>query len=145
VDFWQEKFGIPPPASITDLTKALESPRGKGVLQDAARGYPRCEGNNVLVHATVEDGAVTVRVVEESTKLAAWLKQNRVAPIGTVLEGWPAVDAFSATISLFYGGAQNPCRFDYSLNYKTADDYYNGRERLERIFYPAGIRRISPH
>ncbi len=69
-----------------------------------------------------------------------------IAASGQVIRSGPSVDAFLANIARFYHQAQvkkNPCRFDYTLTYKSDRDYHIGRDLFERYFYPAGIRPLQ--
>jgi len=146
IKWWRENFNADPPQSLAGLVEVLSSPQGKAVLFDVGRGYPRCEDENILVHASVVRGAMSMELLSRSPHLVEWSATLDVAvpAPSTVLNGWDAVHSFLSTVDGFYASRQSGsrCRFDYRLTYDTKEDYYDGRETFERSFYPAGISRV---
>ena len=146
IKWWRENFNADLPQSTKDLETILKSPKGKEVLSDIGRGYPRCDNQNVLIHASVVRGTMSIELLTKSPQLIEWSAKSGVAipPPRTILSGSDQVRSFLSTVDVFYtsrlGGSR--CRFDYSLTYETKEDYYDGRETFERSFYPAGISRV---
>ncbi len=146
--WWQDNFRIGPPVSAEELVEALRTPAGKAVLMELARGYPRCEQDNVLVHASVLNGKVRMRVVGASKRLRAWCETSGIIlpKPKSELTDWRSVRTFLDVIRRFYGSEPvggKACRFDYQLSYQTKADYFDGRESFEKSFYAARIARAS--
>jgi hypothetical protein len=145
ISWWQKYFNSDPPQSLGDLVAMLRSPQGRAVLADVGRGYPGCEDDNILVHASVARGAVSVEVLSESRHLSDWAAPSGItipAP-RAVLSGWGPVRSLLSAVDGFYASrpSGSGCRFDYRLTYETNDDYHDGRETFEHTFYPAGVSR----
>jgi len=147
ISWWEKYFKADPPQSLPQLLGILRSPEGRAVLTDIGRGYPRCEDDNILVHASVVRGAVSVELLSESRHLSDWAAASGIGiPVTrTVLSGWAPARSLLSAVEGFYASrpSGNGCRFDYRLTYETKEDYYDGRETFEHTFYPAGMSRFQ--
>lgn len=96
LNWWHTEFNADPPQSRKDLVKILQSPQGKAVLADVGRGYPRCEDQNTLVHASIVRGAVTMELLSDSPQLTDWSAASGVAIPAphAVLSGWNSIRSF---------------------------------------------------
>jgi len=124
---------------------------GKGtpeeVRNEAGRGFRRCQDSNVLIRASVIRGQQSMVWITESPQLTQWITSTgRARPkFGVRLTDPKEIDAFLALIWDYYQNRReigSECRFDYLLTYETKEDYYDGRERFEKFFYPSGISRL---
>ncbi|HXG06029.1 MAG TPA: hypothetical protein VNI77_01725 [Nitrososphaera sp.] len=124
---------------------------GKGtpeeVRNDAGRGFRRCQDINVLIRASVIRGQQSMVWITESPQLTQWIRSTRRArpKFGVRLTDPKEIDSFLALIRDYYQNRREigfECRFDYQLTYETKEDYYDGRERFEKFFYPSGISRL---
>jgi hypothetical protein len=119
-------------------------------IKEACRSHPKCEQNNVLVHASVVRGQVSMVWLTESPKLSESLaKSGRPHPtVGVRITDMKMIQAFLDGVRDYY--SSNPtkdgteCRFDYRLTYESKEDYYDGRELFEHYFYPAAIKLSHP-
>lgn len=147
---------------ISDLKQRLEWWRrvfptidttieGKGtpeeVRSDAGRGFRRCQDINVLIRASVIRGQQSMVWITESPQLTQWITSTgRDHPrFGVRLTDPKEIDSFLSLISDYYHYRKEigiECRFDYQLTYATKEDYYDGRERFEKFFYPSGIKQL---
>jgi hypothetical protein len=145
-EFWRSNFGVDPPASAAELADFGRTPAGKKFGEELARGYPKCEDNNVLTDVSMLDGAVNLTVTT-SARFSAW-SRNAAVNIprqGQVLTDRQEIAAFLRSVALFYESAriaQSNCRFDYRLRYATDHDYHEGRQTFEVLFYPASIVEV---
>jgi len=117
------------------------------LIKDIGRGYRRCQDNNVLIRASVIRGQQSIVWITDSPQLVEWIASTgRSRPqFGVRLTDPKDIDSFLALIRDYYQNgkdAGSECRFDYQLTYATKEDYYDGRERFERFFYPSGINRL---
>jgi hypothetical protein len=126
-----------PTLSERDLKDALL--RKMSEAADAARrGKPACSSANVLVDVSADAGRMSVTVVTTDRSVLDWLKERHVN--GDRLAEQAGQSAlFEATRSWY---VEHDCRFDYRLQYRTAEDYQRGRQTFEQFYYPAGIRAI---
>ncbi|MEM4283835.1 MAG: hypothetical protein QXS96_05025 [Candidatus Caldarchaeum sp.] len=116
--------------------------------KEACRSHPKCEQNNVLVHASVVQGQASMVLLTESPRLSKWLRDSGRPrpPTGVRITDMRTIQAFLDAVRDYYAnerahGAE--CRFDYRLTYGSKEDYYDGRELFERYFYPAGLSRTG--
>jgi hypothetical protein len=142
-DFWEENFGVSPPASEPELSAALLNSKGQRFRQDMARGFPRCEDDNLLAEVSVQHGATEVRV-KEPVKMIRETTSISMPNPGDLLTDPQPINAFLDSVLRFYDGRASKCRFDYKFTYVTKEDYYDGREKFEKYFYSAGLKGVGP-
>lgn len=138
LDWWRREF-----PTIVDLE--LKTPPGVA-SKEAGRGFRRCQDDNVLIHASVIRGQVSIVWVTTSPNFSDWFSQSgRPRPnVNTRITDRNQILSILAGIRDYYQSAKEntpECRFDYRLTYETKEDYYDGRELFERYLYPAGINR----
>lgn len=141
-DWWRKNFGMDPPASEVELIDALGTEKGGEIRRDMARGFPRCDANNVLVEVAIQHGGTELRVQESAPTIRKWAKSiNRtIPPVTQALKTPEEIRSFLEVVKNFYNRPDaKPCRYDYRLRYATKEDYYDGREKFEKYFYPAGL------
>ncbi len=141
--FWREHYNMDIPGTREQITIFV-----KQYLAEQGRGHPRCQENNVLVQVAVIGGQTRMEFVTESAPLAQFLTAEGISNhrVGGVVTDAGRIEAFLAAVSNFYkarNAGKKECRFDYQLMYATKEDYYDGRERFERYFYPARIRQVA--
>jgi hypothetical protein len=147
--WWEDNYGVGDvPASNEQLRTALDTPQGKKFIEEMKRGFPRCEEDNVLVAVFERDGATEVRIEQPVKEVQTWAGSAgmKIPAAGDVLRNRDAIESFLQSVGRFYENkrlATKPCRFDYKLTYKTAEDYKDGRETFEKYFYPAGIKAFQ--
>ena len=139
LETWRNLTGFDAPPSQSDY---------KRWIQDAGRGNPRCEDDNTLIHATVNNGKISMTIMIRSSRLSAWYsgKGYQLPRVGTEISDRNEINDFLEKIRSFYSTAVvdgKECRFDYNLSYGSKDDYHDGRELFERYFYPARLNRIE--
>lgn len=133
LDWWHQNF----PAVVEGST-------GEEARQAASRGHPKCQQNNVVVHASVCYGQISMTWLTECPELSRWLANSgRPQPsVGSTVSGAGAIQSILASIREYYsstGISGTECRFDYRLTYGSDSDYRYARQQLfERVFYPAG-------
>ncbi|MBI4428095.1 MAG: hypothetical protein HY562_03140 [Ignavibacteriales bacterium] len=115
--------------------------------REIGRGFRRCQDINVLIRASVIRGQQSIVWMTESPQLTQWIKSaGRTRPqFGVRLTDHNEIDSFLALIRDYYQNTREigtECRFDYQLMYETKEDYYDGREKFEKFFYPSGITRL---
>lgn len=115
--------------------------------KEFGRGFRKCQDNNVLIHASVIRGQQSMIWISDSPQLTQWiLKIGRPLPKFNVRITDPKeIDSFLVLIRGYYQYRKKigiECRFDYQLTYETKEDYYDGRERFEKLFYPSSISRL---
>jgi hypothetical protein len=147
--WWEENYGTRDiPTSTEQLRSALDTPQGKKLIEEMKRGFPRCAEDNILIAVFETDGATEIRIEDPVNGLQTWANSAgvRIPAAGDVLRNRAGIDSFLQSVSTFYENgrlATRPCRFDYKLTYKTAEDYKEGRETFEKYFYPAGIKALD--
>ncbi len=134
LDWWRQNF----PAVV-------EGTSGEEARQAASRGHPKCQQNNILVHASVCYGQISMTWLTESPEFSKWLADSgRPQPtVGVTISGLGAIQSVLTGIRDYYSYTGNntgtECRFDYRLTYGSDGDYRYARQQLfERVFYPAG-------
>lgn len=148
-EWWEKNYSVRDiPGSNDQLRNALNTPQGRKFIEEMKRGYPRCEENNTLIAVLEKDGTTGVRIEEPVRALQNWagLAGVKIPAARDVLKSRAVIESFLQSIHGYYEYKRltaHPCRFDYSLSYKTAEDYKDGRETFERYFYPAGIQGIQ--
>lgn len=125
--------------TVDDCKRGLD-----GIVADARRGSPKCEGDNVLVAVSVHGGVTRVTLVGGSDETLSSLRRAEAQAIdrGTTLSEVRDIEALLASVKTYYerrSEERSECRFDYRFSYTTAEDYHEGRQLFERYFYPAGI------
>lgn len=142
---------------ITDLTSRLElwrqltgfesPPTPEGFTEwrkEACRSHPKCEQNNVLVHASVIRGQVSMVWLTESPKFTKWFTDAERTAVGVTITERRTIQRFLDAVRDYYANERvngADCRFDYRLTYGSKEDYFDGREFFENYFYPAGLSR----
>lgn len=116
----------------------------KRALTTLKRGLPTCLENNTLVEASVKNRTMEVIILLDDAELRRFFEQHRL-PLakGMTLRENPEIDAFLAVVWRYETRKGQVCRFDYRMKYVTPEDYYLGRERLEKFFYPEKIVMVS--
>ncbi len=140
LDWWRR---VSPTIVSLELNTPPEVARG-----EMGRGFRRCQDNNVLIRASVIRGQQAIAWITESPQLVEWIKiSGRTLPrFGVWLSHPQEIDSFLALIRDYYQNQRQigaECRFDYQLTYETKEDYYDGRERFEKLFYPSGVSRLQ--
>lgn len=133
LDWWRR---VSP--TITDLELNTPSEVARGEI---GRGFRRCQDHNVLIRASVIRGQQSIMWITDSPQLSQWITSTGHArpKFGVWLIDPDEIDSFLALIRDYYQHSRSmriQCRFDYQLTYDTKEDYYDGRERFERFFYP---------
>lgn len=139
LELWHQLTGFdnpPTPEEIIEWRK------------EACRSHPKCEQNNVLVHASVVWGQISMKLLTESPKLSKWLADSgRPRPaVGVAIADRAMIQGFLDAVRDYYANERvngSECRFDYRLTYGSKEDYYDGRELFEQYFYPAGLSRTG--
>jgi len=152
LEIWRKVFDLPMPGaggSAQDLSTLLPTTpeRWKQLIFEAGRGKPKCQDDNLLVEATVVDGTAAVNILADCPTLRTELLAQHIdIHTGTILTRAAEIVALLSAVRTFRKGPgkEGDCRFDYRLNYATPEDYYIGRERFEKFFYPAGQQRVRP-
>lgn len=135
LEFWRKTFGRLPPGSPEEFRE---------FTVDLGRGKPKCQVENVLVEVFVVNGATSMKVLAECPGLTEQLRESQINfAAGNELRTPREIAALLRRVSTFRKNTGEECRFDYRLRYATAEDYYIGRERFERYFYPAGHSRVA--
>lgn len=138
LDWWRREF-----PTIVDLE--LKTPLGVA-SKEAGRGFRRCQDDNVLIHASMIRGRLSIIWVADSPSLSDWFSRSgrprlifnrHITDKNEILSILAGIRDYYQTVK------ENApeCRFDYRLTYETKEDYYDGRELFERYLYPAGINR----
>lgn len=114
--------------------------------KEAGRGFRRCQEDNVIIHAYVIRGRVSIQWIAINPALSDWLYESGLTRPGlnTIVTDKNEILSILSGIRDFYQKVkinESECRFDYRLTYDTKEDYYDGRELFERYLYPAGISR----
>jgi hypothetical protein len=148
-------------ASLNDLTKRLEFLRTHfgelpqsekdlpRILQALGRGKPPCqEPDNMLAAASVIDGKVSLKILAACQDLKKALSNQGIdfSP-GVELSDPAKIDRVLVAAREFrriIDQKPRECRFDYRLIFSSYKDYYEGREKFEKVFYTAGRTRITP-
>jgi hypothetical protein len=144
LEFWRQAwYGVFP--SI-EPTVPLTPEKIAELRKEACRSHPKCEQNNVLVHASVVGGQISMMLLTESPNFSKWLEDSGRArlPAGVWITDVKKIYAFLTAVRDYYARAKemgSECRFDYRLTYESKEDYYDGRELFERYFYPMGLSR----
>jgi hypothetical protein len=138
LDIWRNLTGFDDPPSSTKFQEWVK---------EACRSNPKCEENNVLVHATVIRGQISMKLLTQSPRLSEWFSNNGYPlPIVNVnITDLNIIKTFLDRVHDFNSSTNQEgteCRFDYRLTYGSKEDYYDGRELFERYFYPAGLSRV---
>ena len=146
-NWWRSNFGIDPPASSAEFEAVRNTPAGQKFKQELARGFPKCEDNNVLANVSMLNGVIRLDVSGSPTKLIEWSRGvgTKIPKPGDVLSDREAVDNFLQIVARYYEHVRQVnqnCRFDYKLRYVTDRDYREGRETFEKLFYPATIAAV---
>lgn len=133
LDWIAQTAGLPRPIRSVEDAKAAV-----GMIKDEAkRGRPACSPNNILLDVTADGGAV-LATVRQSFVGAYTAGQD----LRTSVE----IEGFLQRVSVHYKTLQSEsgrdCVFDFSLSWRTDQDYRSSRELFERYFYPARIRQL---
>jgi hypothetical protein len=139
LEFWRTHFGELP-QSEKDLPR---------ILQALGRGKPPCqEPDNMLVAASVVDGKVSLKVLTPCPDLKkALLNRGIDFSPGVELSDPASIDRVLVAAREFrriIDQKPRECRFDYRLIFSSYKDYYEGREKFEKVFYTAGRTRLTP-
>jgi hypothetical protein len=118
--------------SIEDFKKALQ--QHDTTLR---RGAPACAEQNTLVDVRALNSQVQVVILGGADVLSQFGKGQWVT--SQTLVSKTDIDAFLAAAQAF--NLTHKCRFDYKLEYTSADDYHDARTRFESYFYPEAIKR----
>jgi len=110
-------------------------------------GNPKCDENNVLVHATVVKGKISMNLLTQTSRLSEWFENKRytLPKINANITDFNTIKTFLDRVRGFYSSTNmegTEYRFDYRLTYGPKEDDYDGRELFERYFYPAGLSRV---
>jgi len=137
LDIWRNLTGFDDPPSSTKFQEWVK---------EACRSNPKCEENNVLVHATVVKGQISMELLTQSLRLSEWFKNKGYAlpKVNVNITDLNIIKTFLDRVRDFNSSTNvegTECRFDYRLTYGSKEDYYDGRELFERYFYPAGLSR----
>lgn len=137
LDIWRNLTGFDDPPSSTKFQEWVK---------EACRSNPKCEENNVLVHATVVRGQISMELLAQSPRLSEWFKNKGYAlpKVNVNITDLNIIKTFLDRVRDFNLSTKvegTECRFDYRLTYGSKEDYYDGRELFERYFYPAGLSR----
>jgi hypothetical protein len=134
--FWQERFGFPVPGSEAEVKK---------FLFEAGRDKPKCQDENTIVDVSVLNGAITLKVLTDAPRLREALRVQEIdfRPGVTIGDAAAIEKILHATRDFRKPPDGAECRFDYTFKYSTHDDYYEGRERFEKYFYPAGQAHVT--
>jgi hypothetical protein len=102
---------------------------------------------NTLLYVEVIDGSTRVEVLREPVELNTTLRALGVAAIikGQVVTDSDRIDALLASSTkstISRNGKVASCRFDYSLAYRSADDYLRARTKFEKYLYPARLTQV---
>ena len=150
LEVWRKFFDLPMPGSNADVKNLLPKSRDelKKLVSEAGRGKPKCQDDNVLLNVALINGITTIKVIADSPMLRTKLLAEHVdIRPGATLTSAPEVEAVLREAGELSKKTKSEggCSFDYRLTYATPDDYYLGRERFERYFYPAGqVRAKQP-
>lgn len=133
--FWQRRFDMPVPGSEAELKK---------FLYEAGRDKPKCQDDNTIVDVSVLNGATTLKVLADAPGLREALRAQAVDfQRGAVINDASLIEKILRGARDFRKPPNGvECRFDYTFKYNTHDDYYEGRERFEKYFYPAGQTQV---
>ena len=139
LEIWRKQTGFVNPPSEQELRE---------FVKDAGRGSPKCEDDNILIHATVVDGKISIKRLIESPSLSRWFSKRgySLPMLSSTITDRKEIDTFLNEMYHFYSDSNREgpkCRFDYSLTYASKEDYYDAREYFERYFYPAKINRVA--
>lgn len=140
LELWRKLTGFENPPTPPELAEWRK---------EACRSHPKCEQNNVLVHASVVRGQVSMVWLTESPKLSKWLAESGRPrpPIGVRITDMRMIQTLLDRVRDYCSSNAKvngtECRFDYRLTYESKEDYYDGRELFERYFYPAGLSRAG--
>lgn len=143
--WWQQNYGIDPPANANELQDFLTGPAAAILRADIGRGYRRCSEQNLIIAAKVVDGNISVEVVGKAEPLSSGTAP-RIPPIGTRLTDSGSVTDLLSSIRSYYQQVESngkPCRFDYRLAYGSKEDYFDGRQLFESLMYPAGVVSVK--
>lgn len=139
LNWWRDWTGLDNPPSTPEETKV--------VMDKLCRSNPKCdENNNVLIHATVVKGQISMELLVQSQRFSVWFS-NKGYPLPQVnanITDLNIIKTFLDRVRDFNSSTKQEgteCRFDYRLTYGSKEDYYDGRELFERYFYPAGLSR----
>jgi hypothetical protein len=139
LDLWRKLTGFETPPTPGEIDKWRK---------EACRSHRKCEHDNVLVHASVVQGQISIVWLTESPKLSKWLADSgRPRPtIGVRITDMRTIQAVLAGVREYYSNTkvdETECRFDYQLTYQSKEDYHDGRELFEHYFYPARLSRVG--
>jgi hypothetical protein len=105
------------------------------------RTLPGLPDNNRLLDVSIIRGTTTAKVLTDSSELKTALRAEGIDfRAGETLFKPTDIESVLAAVRIFHNGS---CRFDYQLTYATPVDYYLGRERFEKYFYPAGLQKTQ--
>lgn len=148
LEVWRRFFDLPMPGSGEDVKNLLPKSQAelKKLLFEAGRGKPKCQDDNILLDISLINGTITARVLADCPALRnKLLAQHIDIHSGSTLTNPSQIDALLGEARAFRKGPgqDGDCRFDYHFTYATPEDYYAGRERFEKYFYPAGLTRVK--
>lgn len=109
------------------------------------RGFPVCADQNTLVEVVARDGTLELVLLKEDATLAGHLAgKGLVLQRDQKLRSEREIDMFLQSVWEFENRTGEKCRFDYRLRYRSASDYHNARQKVERYLYPERIVQIAP-
>jgi len=133
--------------NLTDFENPPSSAEFEEWKKEACRSNPKCEEDNVLVHAVVVKGKISMKLLTQTSRLSEWFENKgyTLPKVNVNITDSNIIKTFLGRVRDFYSSTNmegTECRFDYRLTYGSKEDYYDGRELFERYFYPAGLSRV---
>ena len=139
LEWLQDHYGGGPVADLETLRKVIATYE-QGVRDAARRGKPVCSTPNVLVRVVVDDGQVSLTLLED------FASDSQRFPKGLLLSAEDDMNALLNSIGVFYGErlkTRTDCAYDYELAWRTDRDYRAGRQWFEKYFYPARVIQLQ--
>lgn len=107
------------------------------------RGRPRCADANTLIRVDADRTLTATLLTVDAATLAelGTLGANTAEGPGAVLDR-SGIERLLGAVSEYYKRHRD-CRFDYRLQYRSAADYHDARQSLEKVFYPERVVRLA--
>jgi hypothetical protein len=131
-------------ALATMSSVSIEAPEDiPGAIAALKRGAKACTNPNTLVVVRAAAKRLTFRALIDVSAFTVPSGGETISvKEGMVIVEPNLINALLREVRTYGAAAQNNCRFDYRLEFETAEDYLVARDSLERFMYPERIVRV---